>query len=163
MLAFPNGGWDEGTRERGSWERGKKQNSRQCFISRGGSTRPRWHSPIRFTLHDPTLQALLSFPPLPRGSISVALTKYLIWAIVKGLQTLASILPTSFAHESRLRSIFMQCVVENLMSSHKALASQPWKSWKLSQHANLALLGNGLVDQRHKSLVVLVVQHCPTS
>ena len=30
---------------------------------------------------------------------------------------------------SAIRSIFVQCVVENLMSSHNACASQPWKSW----------------------------------
>src|SRR6516165_8723059 len=57
-------------------------------------------------------------------------SKYLILAIVNGLQTTA----THFLSPTRaIRLILVQCVVENLISSQSAFASQPWKSWNCAR------------------------------
>src|SRR5262249_48166240 len=62
------------------------------------------------------------------ASISPA-SKYLILAIVNGLHTLAIHFSQVFSPTRAILAILVQWVVENLMSSHSALASQPWKSW----------------------------------
>src|SRR5205823_5574754 len=55
-----------------------------------------------------------------------ATSKYLILAIVNGLHTLA-IHASHFLSPTRaMRSMSRQCLVENLMSSHRAYRSQPW-------------------------------------
>src|SRR4051794_25291265 len=76
----------------------------------------------RITTNDPQLSNHFHAP-----SISLA-SKYLICAMVKGLHTFDIHSSHFFSPTRAMRSIFVQCVVENLMSSHNALASQPWKS-----------------------------------
>ncbi len=58
------------------------------------------------------------------ASISLA-SKYLIVAMVNGLQTLAIHCSQVFTPTRAMRSSLVQCVVENLMSSHRAGRSQP--------------------------------------
>src|SRR5262249_25100437 len=63
------------------------------------------------------------------ASSTLSASKYRILAIVNGLQTFAIHFSQAFSPTRAMRLIFVQCVVENLMSSHSACMSQPWKSW----------------------------------
>src|SRR5580692_1825629 len=62
------------------------------------------------------------------ASISAA-SKYFTLAIVNGLHTAAIHFSQVLSPTSATRLILVQWVVENLMSSHSAFTSQPWKSW----------------------------------
>src|SRR5262249_49773382 len=62
------------------------------------------------------------------ASTSVA-SKYPIFAMVNGLHTAAIYYSHVVSPTSAMDWIFVQCVVANLMSSHSACTSQPWKSW----------------------------------
>src|SRR6516165_10346580 len=67
-------------------------------------------------------------------------SKYLILAIVDGLQTAAIHFSQAFYPTRAMRSILVQCVVENLMSSQRACRSQPWKSWNWASSLTLPSL-----------------------
>src|ERR1035438_2960960 len=56
-------------------------------------------------------------------------SKYLIFARVNGLQTPAIHFSHFVSPTSAIFSTSAQCWVENLMSSHSACRSQPWKLW----------------------------------
>src|SRR5262249_59620720 len=60
-------------------------------------------------------------------------SKYWIFAIVNGLQTLAIHFSQVLSTTSAMRSILVQCVVENFMSFHRACRSQHWKSSKCAR------------------------------
>src|SRR5271169_5387684 len=62
------------------------------------------------------------------ASISAA-SKYRTLAIVNGLHTEAIHFSQVLSPTSAMRLILVQCVVENLVSSHSACRSHPWKSW----------------------------------
>src|SRR5580765_1013188 len=67
-------------------------------------------------------------------------SKYLIFAIENGLHTTDIHFSHDFSPTKAIRLIFVQCVVENLMSSHSAFASQPWKSWNWARTFTLPSL-----------------------
>src|SRR5215218_2272939 len=62
-----------------------------------------------------------------------AASKYWIFAMVNGLQTAAMYLSQLLLPTRATRSIFVQCAVANLTSSHSACRSQPWNSWSCAR------------------------------
>ena len=68
-----------------------------------------------------------------RAASSSPASKYLIADIVNGLQIAAIHFSQAFSPTIATFSMSRQCLVANLISSHTAPISQPWKSFKMKR------------------------------